>query len=172
MFAAALAKEKRPIIRLAACSLLTHLARSGLPGSLTGIGGAVSSSSRCYAGGAGEGEDKPNDASSSSAGDSSLRVAVLPTLMKLLGEAEVREAVPRVLSRLVEDREELQKLAADADAINKLAAFLHDDNCRFLYCLLPLPHAPCCLPGGAGVIEALLQSALKAILRTPVLWLR
>mmetsp|Transcript_8555 Transcript_8555/g.24546 ORF Transcript_8555/g.24546 Transcript_8555/m.24546 type:complete len:680 (-) Transcript_8555:360-2399(-) len=116
-----LAKEHRPRIQLGACSLLTHLARSSPPDSLRA---AVEGSdyTSCAA-------SSSAPSSSSASPDSNVRMAVLPVLMKLLGEPEVREQVPRVLSRLVEGREELQKMAADADAINKLAAFLRDDNC-------------------------------------------
>ena len=52
---------------------------------------------------------------------------VLPVLVRLLGEAGVREEVPHVLGSLFECSEELQRLASDADAIGKLACFLHDD---------------------------------------------
>lgn len=58
-----------------------------------------------------------------------VRSAVLPVLAKLLGEEEVREEVPHVLSLLLADRKELQAAAADADAISKLARFLRMDGC-------------------------------------------
>lgn len=55
--------------------------------------------------------------------------SVLPVLVKLLGEGEVREEVPSTLFRLICDSEALQRAASDADAISKLAAFLHDEHC-------------------------------------------
>jgi hypothetical protein len=58
-----------------------------------------------------------------------VRKAVLPVLTKLLGDAEVREEVPHVLSQLLADNKDLQAAAADADAISKLASFLHHDGC-------------------------------------------
>ena len=42
---------------------------------------------------------------------------------------QVREQVPEVLYRLVEESDELQRTAGDADAVSKLAAFLQDDSC-------------------------------------------
>ena len=55
-----------------------------------------------------------------------LQQAVLPVLVRLLGEAAVDEDVPGALCALVADSPELQQAAADADAIAKLAAFLRD----------------------------------------------
>eukprot|EP00873_Tetraselmis_striata_P006934 jgi/Tetstr1/427198/TSEL_017386.t1 len=98
------AKEQRPRIRLAAVHLLVHFARS-CPPSTEALGPE-------YAGNL-----------------TSLRATLLPILMKLLGEAEVREEVPRVLSQLVEGSEALQRLAADADAISKLARLLQEETC-------------------------------------------
>ncbi|KAK9819822.1 hypothetical protein WJX72_002765 [[Myrmecia] bisecta] len=73
-----------------------------------------------------------------SAGQSVQR-AVLPVLVKLLGEAGVKDQVPRVLSRLIamppgasdsqkEYYVQLHSAATDADAIGKLVTFLHDDK--------------------------------------------
>ena len=53
-----------------------------------------------------------------------LQQAVLPVLVRLLGEAGVAEDVPGALGQLVGDNAELQQAAADADAIAKLAAIL------------------------------------------------
>lgn len=53
-----------------------------------------------------------------------LQQAVLPVLVRLLGEAGVAEDVPGALGQLVGDNAELQQAAADADAIAKLGAIL------------------------------------------------
>lgn len=53
-----------------------------------------------------------------------LQQAVLPVLVRLLGEAAVGEDVPGALCQLVEGSAELQQAAADADAIAKLAVIL------------------------------------------------
>lgn len=58
-----------------------------------------------------------------------VRMAVLPILAKLLSDPTVREEVPHVLSQLLADNKELQAAAADADAISKLASFLHLEGC-------------------------------------------
>lgn len=61
---------------------------------------------------------------------SEITMHVLPALVKLFAEATagssilVQEKVPLVLAYLVSESEELQKAAADADAIPKLAAIL------------------------------------------------
>ncbi|EFN59484.1 hypothetical protein CHLNCDRAFT_138098 [Chlorella variabilis] len=55
-----------------------------------------------------------------------LQQAVLPVLVRLLGEAELAEDVPGALCQLVEHSVELQQAAADADAIVKLAAILRE----------------------------------------------
>ena len=53
-----------------------------------------------------------------------LQQAVLPVLVRLLGEAAVGEDVPGALCQLVEGSAELQQAAADADAVARLAAIL------------------------------------------------
>jgi hypothetical protein len=53
-----------------------------------------------------------------------LQQAVLPVLVRLLGEAGLGEDVPGALCQLVQGSDELQQAAADADAIAKLAAIL------------------------------------------------
>ena len=58
-----------------------------------------------------------------------VRKAVLPVLLRLLGEEGVRERVPQLLARLLQDHPHLQAAAADADVVSKLAAFLHRDAC-------------------------------------------
>ncbi|KAI7844558.1 hypothetical protein COHA_001916 [Chlorella ohadii] len=55
-----------------------------------------------------------------------LQQAVLPVLVRLLGEAGVAEDVPGALGQLVANNAELQQAAADADAIAKLGAILND----------------------------------------------
>ncbi|KAG1679659.1 hypothetical protein FOA52_006176 [Chlamydomonas sp. UWO 241] len=50
--------------------------------------------------------------------------AVLPVLLRLLGEPGVLEQVPPVLAKLLEGSEELQKAALDADVVRHLAALL------------------------------------------------
>lgn len=77
-----------------------------------------------------------------------LQQAVLPVLVRLLGEAELAEDVPGALCQLVEHSVELQQAAADADAIVKLAAIL---RCASL---------PACLL--QALLLALIHSALQA----------
>lgn len=55
-----------------------------------------------------------------------LQQAVLPVLVRLLGEAG--EDVPSALCQLVQGNAELQQAAADADAIAKLATILRDSE--------------------------------------------
>ncbi|PSC76204.1 armadillo repeat-containing 8-like isoform B [Micractinium conductrix] len=55
-----------------------------------------------------------------------LQQAVLPVLVRLLGEAAVGEDVPGALCQLVEGSAELQQAAADADAVARLAAILRE----------------------------------------------
>eukprot|EP00983_Pelagomonas_calceolata_P123887 1161048-Pelagomonas_calceolata.AAC.6 len=52
------------------------------------------------------------------------RRAALPVLLRLLGDPVWAQAVPMVLSTLIENSEELQKAATDADAVRALAAIL------------------------------------------------
>ncbi len=58
-----------------------------------------------------------------------LQQAVLPVLVRLLGEAGVAEDVPGALGQLVANNAELQQAAADADAIAKLGAILRCGGC-------------------------------------------
>jgi armadillo repeat-containing protein 8 len=53
-----------------------------------------------------------------------IRSAVLPVLVRLLGESWLNPDIPAVLADLVEDSVDLQRAAADADVITKLAEFL------------------------------------------------
>ncbi|XP_004345485.1 hypothetical protein CAOG_05895 [Capsaspora owczarzaki ATCC 30864] len=55
---------------------------------------------------------------------------LMPALVKLLGDAssKVRILAPQLIARLVDDHEELQKLAIDPDVINKLAVYLKDET--------------------------------------------
>lgn len=95
-----------------------------------------------------------------------ITVHVLPALIKLFAEATaamtplqafgtpsvVQEKVPLVLAYLVSESEELQKAAADADAISKLAAML----------TALTPSDKDAVPAGSAA-ERLRESALLAI---------
>eukprot|EP00741_Cyanophora_paradoxa_P005561 tig00000900_g5391.t1 len=77
---------------------------------------------------------------------------VLPALVKLFGaehDAETRAAAARLLAALVADSDELQKAAADADAIAKLGAFV------------AAPGSPAALREGALTALAALCGALE-----------
>ncbi|GAX79437.1 hypothetical protein CEUSTIGMA_g6878.t1 [Chlamydomonas eustigma] len=52
------------------------------------------------------------------------KVAVLPVLLRLLSEKEMQDLVPTVLAKLIENNEELQRAALDADAVKLLAMML------------------------------------------------
>lgn len=57
-----------------------------------------------------------------------IRSAVLPVLVRLLGESWLNPDIPAVLADLVEDSVDLQRAAADADVITKLANFLRQSG--------------------------------------------
>eukprot|EP01132_Coremiostelium_polycephalum_P002301 gene2301-2840_t len=55
---------------------------------------------------------------------------ILPTIIRLMSEEEsVKEEAPVVLARLINDNEDLQRVASEAEAISRLGAFLKDPNC-------------------------------------------
>jgi len=114
-----LLRDQSPEVRLLAASCITHLAAS-FPRSTAAA--AMLGSHR-----------PPSNCSSSGGGGvpgplvmrlEDARRAALPVLLRLLGDPVWAQAVPMVLSTLIENSEELQKAATDADAVRALAAIL------------------------------------------------